>query len=457
MHAKIPGYRGHVVAAYALLAGALIVFFGCLYVGGGLPRIGKTYEINAVLPSVATLTPGSRVTMSGAEVGRVKAVERDGMGARVRLEITDDRVVPVAADSTVRLRQHTPVGENYISIDPGTSKQSLADGGALPLRQAGEFVDVDEVLSTLSGKTQQRARDLIQATGGALDGRGPQLNGLVAGVTGTINPFADVVHTAYTDRRQLSRLVQQLGNLTAAIGERDQAVTTIAGKGLVSLRAIAAKDAALRRLIAELPATLKQVRDTSQTVGRVSGAAAPVVADLATATRQVRPAVRRLQPAAQEGRGVVAELGRAAPRLSETLARARTLSGPGAKALPRLQDTLCELNPMIRYLKPYTGDVVSALAGLGSAANSYDAVGHVIRLVPLVSENELAGLPKGLSDDVFKLMNSGLLGKIRPLSFNPYPKPGQIGKIDQIKTPVNGPEGLAKSGFEYPRVTADCG
>lgn len=456
MHAKIPGYRGHAAAALALLVGAVAFFAGCLYLGGGLPSFGKKYEIDAILPTVGSLTPGSRVTMSGAEVGRIKSVERDGLGARVRLELTDDRVYPIAADSTVRLRQHTPVGENYISIDPGRSKRTLPSGAALPVKQAGEFVDVDQVLSTLSGPTQQRARDLIRATGGALDGRGPQLNGLVAGVTGTINPFADVVHTGYEDRRQVSRLVQQLGNLTGAVGERDAAVTTIAGKGLVSLRAIAAKDASVKRTLDVLPATLAQVKTTSGTVGRATDTATPVLANLATALREVRPAVRSLQPAAQEGRGVVAELGATAPKLKGTLSRARKLVDPATEALPQLKQTLCQLNPMVRYLKPYTNDVVSALAGLGSAANSYDAIGHVIRLVPLVSENEVAGLPANLTKDVFTLMNAGILGKTRPLSFNPYPKPGQIGKTDQIKTPISGPEALAKSGYVYPRITADC-
>lgn len=457
MQTKIPGYRGHAIAAAALVVIAGAFFFVCLYIGGGLPRFGKTYEIKAVLPTVASLTPGSRVTMSGAEVGKVTSVKRDGMGAIVKLQLTDDRVYPLPADSTVRLRQHTPVGENYVSIDPGRAKATLRDGATVPMSQAGEFVDVDQVLSTLSGPTQQRARDLIQATGGALDGRGEQLNGLVRGVTGTINPFADVVHTGYVDRRQVSRLVQQLGNVTAAIGEREAAIATVGSKGLVSLRAIAAKDKALGRLIDELPATLAQVRRTSGTVGRVTDTATPVLTSLADAVRGVRPAVRSLRPAAEEGRGVVRQLGAAAPPLEGTLARVRTLSGPAEKALPALHDTLCQLNPMIRYLKPYTNDVVSALAGLGSAANSYDAIGHVIRLVPLVSENEVAGLPKSLSDPIFELMNKGILGKLRPLSFNPYPKPGQIGKQDQIGTPVNGPEGLAKSGWVYPRVTADCG
>ncbi|WP_354698939.1 hypothetical protein DSM112329_04638 [Paraconexibacter sp. AEG42_29] len=457
MGTKIPHYRRHSLAALALVLTAGSFFFVCLYLGGGLPTFGKTYSVKVVLPTVASLTPGSRVTMSGAEVGTVKAVDRDGVGAIVRLELTDDRVFPLPVDSTVRLRQHTPVGENYVSIEPGRSATTLASGATVPIKQAGEFVDVDQVLSTLSGPTQKRARSLIRATGGALEGRGEQLNGLVRGVTGTINPFADVVHIGYTDRRQVSRLVQQLGRVTAAIGEREAAIGTVSRKGLTSLRAIAAKDEALERLIADLPATLGQVRKTSGTVGRVTDRATPVVLSLATAVRQVRPAVRALRPAASEGRGVVRELGAAAPPLEGTLARVRALSGPATKALPQLRSMFCQLNPMIRYLKPYTNDVVSTLAGLGSAANSYDAIGHVIRLVPLVSENELAGLPKSVSDPVFELMNKGILGKLRPLSFNPYPEPNQIGKVDQIKTPVNGPEGLAKSGWVYPRVTADCG
>jgi phospholipid/cholesterol/gamma-HCH transport system substrate-binding protein len=449
-------FGAHVIVTLTLVVVAASGFVVLMVLGGGISTPGKKYEIRAVMPTVASLVKGSRVTMSGAEVGKVTKVSREGLGAMVELQITKSSVFPLPKDSTIRLRQHTPVGENYVSIDPGTSKATLPEGSTLPMSQAGDFVDVDQVLSTLHGKTQQRARDLIQNTGRALTGRGDDLNKVVGGLTGTIIPTADVVHIAHTDRRQVAALVRQLGQLTAGLGERDEAIGTIANQGLQSVEAIGDKDASLRRLLDELPATLTQVRSTSNTVGNVTDKASPVLDNLATAVREVRPAVRSLQPAAQEGRGVVKDLGAAAPALTQTLSRVRALSGPTVKALPELKKTLCQLNPAVQYLKPYTQDVAAFIVGMGSSANSYDAIGHVIRLIPVVSENEVVNLPDNLSQGMFKLLRTGLIGKATPLTFYPIPKPGEVNLTARDLPSIGGPAELAKSGYKYPRIQAEC-
>lgn len=456
MNQRPTGFGSHAIVTLTLVAVAVSGFIALMVLGGGISTPGKKYTVKAVMPTVASLVKGSRVTMSGAEVGTVKKVSREGLGAMVELQLTEASVFPLPKDSTIRLRQHTPVGENYVSIEPGKSKTTLSEGSTLPMTQAGDFVDVDQVLSTLSGPTQQRARDLIQGTGRALEGRGGDLNMVLSGVTGTINPTADVVHIAHTDRRQVARLVRQLGRLTAGVGERDEAIRTVANQGLASVRAIGDKDAALRRLLNELPATLTQVRTTSNTVGEVTDKASPVLFNLANAIREVRPAVRSLEPAAQEGRGVVRELGVAAPPLTQTLSRVRALSGPTVKALPALKQTLCQLNPAVEYLKPYTKDVATFVVGMGSSANSYDAIGHVIRLIPVVSENELANLPEGVSQAMFKLLRTGLIGKASPLTFYPYPKPGEVGRTAKDLPVAGGPADIPKTGYKYPRVEAEC-
>lgn len=114
---------------------------------------------------------------------------------------------------------------------------------------------------------------------------------------------------------------------------------------------------------------------------------------------------------------------------------------------------------MIRYTAPYTDDAIASIVGLGSASNSYDAVGHLIRLTPIVGENSMAGLPDEVTQAAFKLMRSGLLGRASPLTWNPLPKPGVIGTAEASATgkrAISGPKELAASGYKYPRITADC-
>ena len=75
-------YRGHVATFavfVALAAGFLLWYIG---IGGGLPSMGDDYRVKALLPSAGSLTPGARVTMAGAKVGRVIEVRRRGRRRR---------------------------------------------------------------------------------------------------------------------------------------------------------------------------------------------------------------------------------------------------------------------------------------------------------------------------------------------------------------------------------------
>jgi phospholipid/cholesterol/gamma-HCH transport system substrate-binding protein len=450
-------YRGHLITTLVAIALAAWFFVWSLELGHGLPSSGGSYRVQALLPTAGTLAPGARVTMAGVQVGRVSSVQRDGLAALIGITLSDARVIPIRQDSQVQLRLHTAVGENYVSIVPGASGPVLRSGAVLPLSQAGDYVDVDQLLSILQGPTRQRLRGLIQGLGGALQGRGTQLNELLAGTSGTLSSGAHVVQVGYQDRAQVSRLVAQLGDLAAQVGRRGGDVATFGRQALATFHALAARDQAMRAVLDQLPATLSQVRATTDTLGSVSGRAAPVLYNLAAAVREVRPAVRMLYPASQEGRAIMRQLAPAAPVLQQTLGEVQTLAGPASAALPALGQTLCQLNPMLRYLQPYTPDVTSWITGMGSMSNNYDAVGHVLRFAPILTENSLVGLPPSISQAADTLMHSGLMAKEAGLTYDPYPAPGRVGRDSALSDPqALGPGQVPATGYRYPHVVADC-
>jgi hypothetical protein len=118
---------------------------------------------------------------------------------------------------------------------------------------------------------------------------------------------------------------------------------------------------------------------------------------------------------------------------------------------------MCQLNPMLRYLNPYAKDVLQAVYGLGSSSNSYDATGHLIRLFPVVNESSLFGAPAAVKDAAKLLLASGALFPSKTRSYDPYMKPGVIGKTaaSEDGKPFNA-EAARDAGFKYTRVTADC-
>jgi len=440
-----------------------VVMIACfvllLKLSDGLPALGDRYTVKTILPtSGAQLVPGARVTLGGVAVGNVGSVERRGAGALVELELHEKSAYPLPSDSQVQLRQRTALGENYIALLWGTSKDSLADGGVIPISQAEEAVDVDDLLSVLKGRTRTRVRQLLRTTAATLGGRGKDLNQLLDGTGGTLEHGGGAVRQLVRDQVQIAQISAQLGDLASTIGERGEDIDLVARESQVALRAIADKDDRVRDLLNVLPGTLDQMRTTSGTLGRVSDQAAPVLGELATAVREVRPAARRLLPAATEGRSLVREIGATAPKLETVLAKARKLSPPTVRTLPRLRAVLCDVNPMLRYLQPYVKDVLNTLTGLNSATNAYDAIGHTIRLAPVLSDNSLAALPPDASRAARELLHAGLITEgSNDLNWNPYPKPGTAANGITPGEDFLGPDELADGRhYKYPRIVEDC-
>jgi phospholipid/cholesterol/gamma-HCH transport system substrate-binding protein len=448
--------KGHAVVFTLFVVAAVGFSLWLLSYGGQLPWQQSGYAVKAVLPTAGSLAPGARVTMAGAEVGRVSSISPRGVGAIVNLQIRDDRVTPIPVDSVIRLQMHTVVGENYVSITPGRSAQMLRSGGLFPISQAGQYVDVDQILSVLQGEARQRLRGLIQGLGGAVQGRGERLNALLGGSASALTYLSNAVQVAAKDTPNVSRLVQQLGNLSAAVGERDTAIQQIASEGLAALNAIGTRDASVRAILRALPGVLAQVRTTTNTLNTVTDVAAPVVTNLAGAVSDVRPAVGQLEPSVNAGRTIVQHLGAAAPGLEQTLSDATKLSKPTPLALPQLKQTLCQANPLIRFLKPYTDDLIAFIVGFGSASNAYDRFSHTIRLDAIINENSLVGLPPALSQAAYSLLHAGLLTKMSGLSFDPYPKPGLVGSATAAGKNVLGPAQVSQTGYVFPHVLAGC-
>jgi phospholipid/cholesterol/gamma-HCH transport system substrate-binding protein len=278
---------------------------------------------------------------------------------------------------------------------------------------------------------------------------------LVGSASGFITSGSHVVDTVYGQRRQISQLVDQLGDVAAGVGERGDDIQALAKGGVITFRALADQDDDLRALARVLPSTLRQVGTTTRKVALTTDRAAPVLAELATTIHAAKPAAQA--PAATELNGVVHDLGSASPRLEKTLTSLRRFSGPTSTALPKLHKVLCQVNPIVSYAKPYVADVVAVLAHLGSASNAYDAIGHTIRLAATVNQNSLVGLPTKAADAVNTLLNAGVLSKSTGITYNPYPKPGQANARLEDLPMATGPDKLKEqTGYEYPRIKADC-
>ncbi|MEA2169201.1 MAG: phospholipid/cholesterol/gamma-HCH transport system substrate-binding protein [Solirubrobacteraceae bacterium] len=464
------GFNGHILTIALFVS----VFFGflafILYQAGTLGGFGDKYMVTAEVPTANFLASGARVTVAGAEVGQVKSVSRAGRlspNSKVTMELTDDRVYPLPSDSRVQIRTRSQVGENYVNIEVGSAHTTVPDGGDLGLDNADEFVSVDQVLSVLSGPTKQRARVMLQRFGDALEGRGDDLHRTLTPAAAVIDRGTQLSSVLWPDRQQVAALVDNLGRVMAALGDRKAAIDTIASRGTTALQAIGDRDDKVAAILRELPATLDQVRSTSQVLGDVSDRTAPVVSDLATATRGLQPAIAALSDTSRDGRAIVSALDDSIPEVQYFLRQFPSITGVSTypdtdgktlgvqRAYAPLKATMCQLNPALRYLKPYTEDFYQVITHLGSGANHYDATGHLVPLIPVANENSLSGAPPEVEQAAHDLLSSGVLLPSKKIAYDPYMAPGTIGTATSLNSGADNVADYAKS-FKYPRVKADC-
>jgi phospholipid/cholesterol/gamma-HCH transport system substrate-binding protein len=445
--------RGHLltIAVAVLVAGGFLVTM--LMANGARPGLSRGgYALRLMVPTAVSLGPGAQVRVAGLPVGRVDAIDRRGTSVIVTVDLEDDQG-PLPADTTYAIRLRSLIGENYVELFPGHARRLLDHGAVLPVSaQRSEYVDLEQILDQLKGGTRVRAQRMFRGLGQAVGGRGGELNDVLAGSSGLLREVSPVMRTLAADRTRVAGLVEDVGDVMRAVGQRGADLQTLARDLRLSTTAIARRDDALRATIQELPLVMQQVRSTAGVLRATTARSAPVVSRLADALLAVRPAVQRLRPAAQEGRDLVREVDRAAPALRTILTGVRDAQPAATAALPQVRKVLCQVNPALQRLAPYSRHLVTVFQHMGSAANYYDAQGHAARLHAMVGEFSVPPTDANTQDALDALFESGTLEQLHQIGYNPYPKatesfPPQEGV---------GASGLLKTKIPYERVKAEC-
>ncbi|MBZ5736287.1 MCE family protein [Nocardioides sp. TRM66260-LWL] len=237
------------------VVGVLVVTVAYLF-GGVLdrPLTAQPIDVRVTMSATGGLFEGSAVTYRGVSVGRVTdiSVTPDGVVATARI---NDLEVP--ADTRVQVRSLSPVGEQYLDLQPrrtggpyltdGSTLQARADD--LPATLGNTVVAVSRLLDQIDDR---KLRSLLTELSTGLRGTGQDIGRLVdqAGL------LLDELDRAYPET---ARLLRNLEPATGAItdnrvqlGELGTSAKSLAG----FLRAY---DPRLRRLIDRTPGQLAQL------------------------------------------------------------------------------------------------------------------------------------------------------------------------------------------------------
>ncbi|MET7768026.1 MCE family protein [Nocardia sp. NPDC005366] len=193
-----------VLAMVAMVAVAMVMF-----VGGFTP----TSRILVEAPrSGLVLDTDAKVKVRGVEIGRVASVEYTDSGARLRLEVSPDKLKLVPSNAAVDIRSTTVFGAKYVNfvIPDAPASTSLKPGSTVSAsRVTVEFNTLFQHLSDVLAQIDpEKLNATLTAVGTALEGRGEKLGELLSrsdAYLREINPYLPTL------RRDLNTTSQVTG------------------------------------------------------------------------------------------------------------------------------------------------------------------------------------------------------------------------------------------------------
>jgi virulence factor Mce-like protein len=232
MRANRPSVFGSPVLVGAITVLIVVVGVFLAYnANKGLPFV-PTYDVNVHVPSGADLVAGNDVRVGGDRVGAVDKItpvrtKSGHVSAILGLKL-DKTVDPLPKDSTVIVRPRSALGLKYVEITPGRSRQTLAPGDTLALRQARPIpVEIDQVFNTFTARTRQGIRNSLTGYGNGLAGRGADLNLAISEFRPLLRNLEPVARNLASPQTQLGRFFRSLdaaANEVAPVAEEQAAL-----------------------------------------------------------------------------------------------------------------------------------------------------------------------------------------------------------------------------------------
>jgi phospholipid/cholesterol/gamma-HCH transport system substrate-binding protein len=236
------------------------------------------FRVKAVFPSANSIRTNSPVRIAGVNVGKVKKIERqDGTDAAVVTMEIDKKGLPIHKDATVKIRPRIFLeGNFFVDMQPGTpGTPTLGDGDTLPIAQASDPVQLDQVLTALQSDTRKQLQELLINYGRALTAeptpaenaaQDPSVRGLTAAEAlnksykfgGPAFKNVSIVNLAFlgSQPHDLSRLVAGLAKTTEGLDRNERSLKDLITNFNTTMAAFASHSSDVSRSIRLLPSTL---------------------------------------------------------------------------------------------------------------------------------------------------------------------------------------------------------
>lgn len=219
--------RHNSLAANPLLIGAVTTLIAIVAVylsynaNNGLP-FTPTYDIKAELPEAAGLQTSNQVRIGGARVGVVNSIaaHQDPSTGKVTAIIgmkLDKKVEPLPADTTTIVQSVSALGLKYLQLNKGTSSKNLRAGATIPVSQAREPVEIQDLFNMFDEKTRTANQENLDTFGNTFAGRGLGLNETIAVLRPFVSNAIPALHNLASPRTNLRGLFPALERASAEV------------------------------------------------------------------------------------------------------------------------------------------------------------------------------------------------------------------------------------------------
>jgi virulence factor Mce-like protein len=187
------------------ITGVLAAVLVCLLAAGSAAAVRIALfgpmTITALFSSTTAIYPGDEVRVSGVTVGRITAIEPDGVQSRLIMKV--DRDVPIPVDAKAVIVALNLVSARYVQLTPAyrDSGATMRDGAVIPIDRTAVPVEWDEVKTQLtrlatdlgprSDISTPAMAQFIDSAANAMSGNGDKLRQTLAQLSGVGRILAD--------------------------------------------------------------------------------------------------------------------------------------------------------------------------------------------------------------------------------------------------------------------------
>ena len=266
----------------------------------------KPIVMKVELPTAQAVTPGQGqfVRVAGVRIGSIGKVELEDGHAVVELEIDKKYGGLMREDAVALLRPKTGLKDMFLEVDPGRGKP-LEEGDVIPLGNAIQDVNLDEILAMLDRDTREYLLLLVHGAGKGLEGRGKDLREVFRLFEPTHRDLARLNSSVATRRDNLRRLVTALERLSTELAGREDELADLVSSASRVFRAYASEDQNISAAVRELPKALQQTTRTVGEVERLAEVLGPAADRLRPAIRALGRSQRALRPLSVEGEPIL--------------------------------------------------------------------------------------------------------------------------------------------------------